>query len=203
MSAKQQVLVIHGGTSFDSNEEYLDFIKTRELTLEMLVKESIDWRFSLARELGSKFEVLLPKMPNATNARYKEWCVWFSRCSFFVKDNAILIGHSLGGIFLAKYLSEHSFPKKIIATILVSAPFDATSTVESLKDFALPVSLQQLESQMGILYLIHSEDDPIVSVEQIEKYQQAFPSAHTIMFKDRGHFRQEVFPELVTLIRSL
>ncbi|MEX0649815.1 MAG: alpha/beta fold hydrolase [Candidatus Andersenbacteria bacterium] len=198
----QQVFAIHGGTSFDSYGEYISFIKTRELTLEKL-KQTEDWKASLPRELGDMFEVLLPKMPNGTNVRYAEWCIWFERCIPFLQEGVILIGHSLGGIFLAKYLAEHSFPKKIKATLLVAAPFNDTSTVESLKDFVLPSSLEKLESQAGAIYIIHSKDDPVVPFEQVKKYQDMLPEAQLVVFDDRGHFNQQTFSELVTLIKSL
>lgn len=199
---KQQVVAIHGGTSFDTYEDYLAFINTREINLEKL-KQCEDWRASLSRELEELFDVLLPKMPNGTNARYSEWCMWFERCVSFLHQNVILIGHSLGGIFLAKYLSENSFPKSIKATLLVAAPFDDTSTDESLADFSLPASLERFENQGGTIYLIHSKDDPVVPFEQVEKYRRALPKAQNMIFDTRGHFNQERFPELVALIQSL
>jgi len=199
---KQQVLVIHGGTSFDTPEDYLDFIKTRELTREKLTCGE-DWKASLAEELGEAFEVLVPRMPNGTNARYAEWCLWLERCTEFLEDGVILVGHSLGGIFLAKYLAEHSFPKHVRALVLVAAPFNDTSTVESLKDFALPGSLAPLAKQGGKVYLVHSSDDPVVPFAQAARYQHVLPKAQLMTFKDRGHFNQEQFPELVRLIQSL
>lgn len=199
---KQQVIAIHGGTSFDSHEDYFAFIKTRELTREKL-QQGADWKESLAAALGGGFEVLLPKMPNGTNARYAEWCLWLERCTQFVDDDAILLGHSLGGIFLAKYLSEYIYPKRIKATLLVGAPFAATSTAESLTDFAIPSSLEQFATQGGAIYLIHSQDDPVVPFAEVARYQQALPAAQQLVFADRGHFNQKEFPEVVTLIQSL
>ncbi len=199
---KQQVIVIHGGTSFDTYADYIAFLKRRELTIEKLTGGD-DWKASLPLKLGDGFEVLLPKMPNGANARYVEWCIWLGRCIPFLNGDVILIGHSLGGIFLAKYLSEHIFPQSVKATLLVAAPFDDTATVESLTDFALPTSLVKLAAQGGVIYLIHSQDDPVVPIEQVAKYQQALPRAKPMIFADRGHFNQANFPELVTLIQSL
>ena len=47
-----------------------------------------------------------------TNARYEEWKIWFERMIPFLNDNVILVGHSLGGIFFVKYLSENLLPIK-------------------------------------------------------------------------------------------
>jgi uncharacterized protein len=199
---KQQVVAIHGGTSFDSQEEYIDFLKTRELTLERLT-HCDDWRSSLGRVLGEEFEVLVPKMPNATNARYAEWSIWFERCLEFIHDDAILIGHSLGGIFLAKYLACNTLPVRISATIFVAAPFNDTSTVESLNDFAPPNSLEKVAEQSKQIYLIHSQDDPAVPFEQLHYYEQAWPGAHVMALQGKGHIVQDTFPELVELLKSL
>lgn len=199
---KRQVVAIHGGTSFDLYDDYLAFIRTRELSLERL-RQGDDWKAALRHELGEAFEVFLPRMPNRTNARYVEWRLWFERCVPFLEHEVVLIGHSLGGIFLAKYLAENDFPKRIGATVLVAAPFDETSTVESLADFALPASLRRLATQGGVLYLVHSQDDPVVPFAEAAKYQRVLPQAQMLAFRDRGHFNQERFPELVALIQSL
>src|SRR5436190_357129 len=199
---KKQVVAIHGGTSFDTYDEYLLSLKTREVTLERL-KCADDWKASLSRGLGEDFEVLVPKMPSPANAHYAEWCMWLERCLPFVQDEVILIGHSLGGIFLAKYLAEHDVPKKIKATLLVGAPFDDTSTVESLADFALGSDLSRFRLQAGTVYLVYSEDDPVVPFAQAKKYQQALPQAQPFFFTDKQHFNQDTFPELVMLIQSL
>lgn len=199
--AMKQVIVIHGGTSFDTYDGYIAFLKTREVSREKLLGGE-DWKAALSHELGDSFEVLRPTMPNATNARYAEWAIWFERCLSFVGEPVILAGHSLGGIFLAKYLSERDFPRRILATLLVAAPFDDCSTDESLADFSLPASLQRFSDQAERIYLIHSQDDPVVPVEQVEKYQRALPKAHTMILHGRQHFQQPQFPELVRLIAS-
>ena len=199
---KQQIVVIHGGTTFDNYEDYISYLKNKELTLDKL-KSSGDWKNTLAKELGNNFEILLPRMPNGTNARYKEWKIWFERIVPFLKKNVTLIGHSLGGIFLAKYLSENTLPKAIKATVLVAAPFDDTSNEESLVDFKLPSSLSKFAEQGGAIYLIHSKNDPVVPFEQLGKYKKALPNAKIMVFDNREHFNQETFPEIIKLIKEL
>ena len=102
---KQQVFVIHGGTAFDTYEEYISYLQKKEVSLEKLLGR--DWKLNLQDNLGSDYEVFLPKMPNAQNAVYKEWCIWFEKYLPLLDDGVILVGHSLGAVFLAKYLSEH------------------------------------------------------------------------------------------------
>lgn len=199
---KQQVVIIGGGTSFDTYEDYISYLKHRELNIDKL-KPRRDWKDSMADELGDDFEVLLPKMPNVTYARYQEWEIWLGRIIEFLRDDVILIGHSLGGIFLAKYLSVNTFPKKIMAAILIAAPFNDANSEESLAEFLPPSTLSKFANQCGEVYLVQSENDPVVPFEQVKMYKQALPEAKTIIFKDKGHFKQESFPELVKLLREL
>jgi uncharacterized protein len=199
---KQQVIVIHGGSTFDTYEEYISHLKKSEIQIERL-RLKRDWKESLAKKLGEDFDVLLPQMPNKTSAHFEEWKIWFGKIIPFLENKVILVGHSLGGIFLAKYLSENDIPKKIKATILVSAPFDDEKTGRSLADFKLSFSLTKFADQGGKIYLIQSKDDLEVPFENIGKYKKSLPEAKTMIFENRGHFLQEDFPEIIDLIKSL
>src|SRR3972149_11433312 len=103
---KQQIIVIHGGTTFKSYGDYIYYLKNKEISLDELTLKK-DWKDTLEEKLGKTFEVLFPRMPNRTHARYKEWKIWFERIVPLLNDGVFFIGHSLGGIFLVKYLSEY------------------------------------------------------------------------------------------------
>lgn len=197
----QQVLIIHGGDCFNTYEEYLEFLKNFPLDLESL-KSHPSWKHGWQEKLGSDFEVLNPRMPNPTNAQYDEWKIWFEKMLPLINDNPILIGHSLGGIFLAKYLSQNKIDKKIKATMLIAAPFEDIEG-EPIASFNLPSSLKKCEEQAGQIYLFHSEDDQVVPFSHLAKYQAKLPSAKVQIFKGRQHFNQEEFSEIVQLIKSL
>lgn len=198
---KKQVIVIHGGDTFDTYEDYLTFLKSFEINFEKLKTKK--WKDSLGEKLGSDFEVVMPQMPNKFNAKYLEWQIWFEKLIPFFAEEVIFVGHSLGGIFLAKYLSENQYPKKIKATFLVAACFDDRDADYSLADFVLPSTLIKLQEQGGKLYLYHSKDDPVVPFTDVQKYQQQLPNAHLTVFTDRGHFDQPEVPELVKDIQNL
>lgn len=199
---KKQVVVIHGGDTFDTYEEYLLFLKTFEADIEYF-KGSKDWKGSLSEELGDGYEVIRPIMPNKINAKYLEWKIWFEKLTPFLSDGVILIGHSLGGTFLAKFLSENKFSKKVRATFLIAPPHDGIDLKESLADFILPVSLKMFEEQGGAISIYHSIDDPVVPYADFEKYKEAVPSAQAFTFDGRAHFKQETFPELIRAIQAL
>lgn len=199
---KRQVVIIHGGDSFDTHEEYIDFLRSFEIE-DLDYFRGKSWKNTLQERLGDGFEVIAPRMPNPLNARYAEWKIWFEKLVPFLADGVTFIGHSLGGIFLAKYLSENEFPKKVRATILLAAPFDGEGDEESLADFVLPESLDLFANQGGKIFLYHSKDDPVVKYFQQAKYQKALPNAEAVTFEDREHFNQEEFPELVECIKKI
>jgi predicted alpha/beta hydrolase family esterase len=199
---KKQVVAIHGGSTYNTYEEYFEHLKAKILKNldDMLTR---GWRDSLRDSLGDDYEVVLTRMPNSKNSKYAEWKIWFDKIVPFLNDGVILVGHSLGGIFLAKYLAENKFPAQIKATILVAAPYGADDVEESLGDFTLPNSLEKFSEQGGKIYLYQSKDDHTVPYSNVEKYAKQLPKSEVFTFVNRGHFLQETFPELVAQIKSL
>ena len=198
---KQQVIIINGGSTYDSYGDYLKHLKGVKLDFDRLMRTG--WKDSFAQKLGKQFEVVQPRMPNPNNAKYSEWSIWFKKLLPFIKNGAVLVGHSLGGIFLAKYLASHTFPKKIKATILISAPFHSKGMSESLADFGLSPSLSKFTRQGGRILIYHSKDDMVVPVKHAEEYKNALPNAELRIFQSKGHFNQTTFPELVKEIKNL
>ena len=172
---KKQVIVIHGGSVFKTYKDYMASLKSLKVDLERYRK--IGWKDSLRKELGNRFDVLLPKMPNAMNSNYSEWEILFKKIACLLNDNVILIGHSLGGVFLAKYLSENKFPKKILASILIAPPYDEKDIKEPVCDFVISNNLDKFKKQGGKIFIYQSEDDPVVPYVDLGKYQKALPNA--------------------------
>lgn len=105
---------------------------------------------------------------------------------------------------MAKYLSEHKFPKKILSTYLVCPPFDDTCFEEDLVGgFKLKFDLSLLEKNTKNLYLFFSEDDDDVPTSHAEKYRKKLKKAIiTIYSSKNGHFRIAEFPEIIKMIRD-
>src|SRR5262249_3285798 len=101
---KTQIVIIGGGNAFKTHSKYLNYLKTRPLSLDSY-RPANNWKNSLQDRLGENFDILIVPMPNKDNARYSEWKMHFKRIIPLLKSGVIFIGHSMGGIFLAKYLS--------------------------------------------------------------------------------------------------
>jgi predicted alpha/beta hydrolase family esterase len=185
--SKKQVLVIHGGDTFETYEDYVNYLKNYNFTEEKFQKmKTKRWKDNLQNDLGIEFDVLKPKMPNDRNAKYVEWKIWLDKILPYLRDEVILIGHSLGGVFLAKYLSENKFPIKISQLHIVAAPFNDEK--EYLGSFKLLDKLSNIQNQVNDIYLYYSQDDPYDLFLDLEKYTEALPSAKPEIFENRGHF---------------
>ncbi len=196
---KIQVLLIHGGTTFKSDKDYLHYLKTRKITTEKRVSWTGDY---LEKSLGKKFEIISPRMPLREFAKYRDWKIHFERYLSLIKNKYILLGTSLGGVFLAKYLSENKLRKKALSVYLVCPPFDNTLPEEDLVGgFKLGKNLSLIEKNCQNLHLLFSQDDNVVPVSHAEKYRQKLKNAHIVIYKSKGgHFRITKFPEIVKLI---
>ena len=73
----KQIVIVHGGSSFNSYENYLNNLKNSQLHYERLLWAQ-KWRDWLAQEIVDA-DVLLPDFPNKQNAQYKEWKIYFEK----------------------------------------------------------------------------------------------------------------------------
>ena len=197
----QQIIAIHGGTTFANYDDYLNNLSTKPLHIERFSYKPM-WKDLLQQQLGNDYQVLLPSMPNKTNARYSEWKVWFDHFSELAADDCILIGHSMGAIFLAKYLSQNKFPANIKATILIATPYSDES-IEDLTDFKLDTITELFGAQAGKVVIFNGNDDPVISASDIQKYRDDLPNAEFITIPAPDHFMRVEFPELISILKSL
>lgn len=201
MKKKTQIFMIHGGMTFKNRKDYLHYLKTKEVSVEKREKWAEGY---LDKELSKKFQIIRPHMPLSENAKYEDWKVYFERHFPYLRNNIILIGSSLGGIFLAKYLSEHKFPKKILSIYLVCPPFDNTCFHEDLVGgFRLKSNLSLIEKNSKNLALLFSKDDDDVPVSHAEKYRKKLKNPRIIIYKSKnGHFKISKFPEIVKMLKN-
>ncbi len=194
---KKQIIVIHGGEAWDTYEEYIEYLENYDFTREKFDKmTSLGWKDNLQKDLGSDFQVVKPKMPCGRNAKYHEWEIWFKKLFPYVNDNVVLVGHSLGANFLAKYLSENTLPVSIDQLHLIAGCYGWSG------GFQLPSSLENITEQCNQIYIYHSTDDFVVDFADAKKYKKVLPSARLVQFEDRNHFLQEEFPEIIENIKK-
>ena len=199
----KQVVLIHGGDVFETYEEYLGYLKNKEVDFVRHGIRNPDWQDKLGERLGQDYQVIRPDMPSKRNAKYSEWKIWFEKFIPFMQEEVVLVGSSLGGSFLAKYLSENDFPKKIKGVVLVAGAFGDNEPEYKLYDFLPPIDLSKFNDQAEKIFLYHSQDDNMVPFEDVNKFKQALPKASVRVFEDRQHFNQPELPELTEDIKNI
>lgn len=141
-----------------------------------------------------------PEMPYAWEPQYSIWKREFER--FDVNEQSILVGHSCGGGFLVRWMSEH--PQVRVGRLALVAPWldpDRTRTTDFF-DFTIDPNLA---SRTTGLILFNSDDD----IESIHaSVELILSTVHHIQYREfqsYGHFCIEdmdtiEFPELLEAI---
>lgn len=197
-SPMKQVVIIHGGDSFSSYDAYIEHLKAKQIDYERL-KLQQKWKPWIAQQLPDT-DVLLPTFPNGYNAVYDEWCIYFEKLIPFLGNNAQLVGHSLGAMFLTKYLHENTLPVKIKRLVLIAGQYGIRQN-DDLGSFVVK-SAKNLDENANEIYLFYSKDDPVVDFNSIFAYLNDLPNATSRVFENRGHFIDDTFPELLKLLKQ-
>ena len=192
----KQVLIIHGGSSFSKYKDYLDYLKNSAIYYDR-IKPQNSWKTWIAEQMCDT-DVLLPNFPNGSNAVYEEWKIYFEKLIPFFEDDVQLVGHSLGAMFLAKYLSEDPLSKPIKRIVLIAGGYDDDSN-EDLGSFKV-TSAKNMKLSAREVHLLHSKDDPVVPFSELAKFQADLPNSITHVFSNYGHFNTETFPELLKIL---
>jgi len=205
---KKQVLYIHGGESFWKHGDFIERLRTVDLW-HLPTQDDLGgykkWTSTLAEDLGEAYEVILPPMPNKQNAKFAEWSIWFERHFEYLQDGAILIGCSLGAMFLAKYLSQNDVPFRPGAVFLLAGAYKLPGFDETdCGDFLIaPEAVRPVVGKIDKLIIMHSQDDHVAPYEHGVALSKAIPEAEFVMFTDKNHFLIPVFPELLDHIHTL
>lgn len=180
-----------------THSEYLDNLKNSPLDYERL-KPSKSWKDTIVNQITDA-DILLPNMPNSANAQFEEWKIMFEKILPFLRDDVRLIGHSLGAMFLAKYLHSHPLNNPVKQLILVAGGYN--SDTDGYGSFAVD-SAKELEKSAKEIHLFHSKDDFVVPFTELAKFEADLPTAKIHVFENRNHFLDENFPEIIDLIKK-
>ncbi|WP_394120154.1 alpha/beta hydrolase [Planococcus donghaensis] len=156
----------------------------------------------LQDELESAYEVHAPKMPNPEDPQYAPWKDVLKKEIAALDDGAVLVGHSIGGSALLKFLSEEELGKSFAKVITIAAPFWGIDADWQLEDFTLAEDFVSRNSLLPDVVLFHSTDDEIVPFKHLEKYKENLPSATVKELSGSDHVFQNGLKELKEEIRK-
>ena len=180
---KQQILFIHGAGR-----------GAHELDSKLAA--------SLQRAFGDDYQVNNPQMPSEGNPQYALWKAEIARQLKAFDDPLILVGHSLGGSVLLKYLSEETVDKPIAGLFIIAAPYWGAQDwdydeYKLSEDFAshLPKDLP--------IFLYQGRDDEVVPFTHLAMYAEKLPQATVRELEGRGHQLNDNLPEVAADILGI
>ena len=129
--------------------------------------------------------------------RYELWRKEFER--FDIKPDTILVGHSCGGGFLLRYLSEYKDVKvgKVVLIAPWINPFNNPKS-DTADFFEFNIDPDIISRTDGITIFISNNDDSGV-VKTVEIVESNVKGVEEKRFADRGHFITKTFPELTEI----
>ena len=155
----------------------------------------LGWLGKRLRKNG--YKVWAPEMPKPYAP---DWDVWVSQAEKAeIGDETLLVGHSCGGGFWLRYLSEH--PNLKVGKVVLVAPWIDVpkSTAPEFFDFRLDPALVKRTNGVTVIYSDNDMKDIDLSVDKIRK---EVPGISFKLMKGYGHFtlfsmHTRKFPELL------
>jgi predicted alpha/beta hydrolase family esterase len=155
----------------------------------------------LQEQLGSNYEVLAPNMPDPEHPTYQAWRDQIEQELGKLDADVLLIGHSLGGSMLLKYLAEGTYQRPIPGVFLVAAPYWGKRDWEL--EFAVPDDFALHLPPIRHLFLYHSRSDEAVPFASLLRYQEQLPQAIVRVLDGKEHSFAEGLPLLTQDIKHL
>jgi predicted alpha/beta hydrolase family esterase len=159
------------------------------------------WLKAEAEKLG--LEVIAPAMPNTNTPQLAEWLPHLQAVIGMPDEKTYLIGHSLGGTIILRYLESLAPGQKIGGAILVAA-FGGKIHFSELNNFTeAPWDDERIKQATDTLILINSDDDPHVPLSLAEDMRDRF-DAPLIIMHNAGHISAKAgYFELPEVIQEL
>ena len=139
-----------------------------------------------------------PEMPQPYQPQYGLWKTEFEK---FQPDSAdILVGHSCGGGFLTRWLSEN---KSSHETVILVAPWLDPFREETTDFFEFEIDTSLTERITNFHIMVSSDDEESIA-NSTASITDAIPNIKVHSFTNKGHFITETigttFPELLETI---
>lgn len=182
-------IIIHG---YNDKSEYLDISRP--------AASNDHWIPWIQRQLLlNGIETQTPEMPGFYQPNYDKWKEMLER--FSPDKNTILVGHSCGGGFLVRWLSEGNV--KVGKVVLVAPWLDPEKVIDP--DFFKFEIDPNLYSKTAGLTVMYSIDDSSEIIESIKVLKSKLKNAQFKEFHGKGHFvlnslKTEKFPELLSVL---
>lgn len=158
------------------------------------------WLPWLKKELEARgYQVFLPELPKPYEPVYEDWLAVLKQIP--LDEETLLVGHSCGGGFFVRYLSENN--QKVGPVVLVAPWIDPKKHLKN--DFFIFTWNEHIVDQTAGVTILVSLDDGQDVLTSVETITQRVPGIILKQFTDKGHFTFEdmathEFPLLLQII---
>jgi hypothetical protein len=158
------------------------------------------WLPWLSKQLLIKdIHAVTPEMPHGYMPDYAVWKREFER--FDITPETILVGHSCGGGFLVRWLSENT-DRQVGKVVLVAPWLDPNKTKGEDNNFFDFVIDPELVSRTQGVTVFNSDDDMQAVQVSVKQIVDIITDVKLVEFQEKGHFcfsdlGGEAFPELL------
>ncbi len=156
----------------------------------------------LQKNLEADYDLRHPMMPGPGAPSYRAWEAEFASQFNSLEDRAILIGHSLGGSVILKYLSDQKIIKPVAGVFIVASPFWDVDKDWEVSEYNLRENFASYLPPARYFFY-QSRDDEVVPQAHFEKYSREMPWATVRLVAAGGHQLKKGLVELVEDVKSL
>ena len=156
----------------------------------------------LQKNLDADYDFRHPLMPNPGAPSYKAWKAEFANNFNSLDDGAILIGHSLGGSVILKYLSDHNILKTVAGVFIAASPYWGADKDWQVPEYNLRDNFSSYLPPVRY-FLYQSHDDEVIPQAHFDKYSHEMPQATARLVDAGGHQLKKGISELVGDVKSL
>ncbi|MDR6225072.1 alpha/beta hydrolase [Desmospora profundinema] len=159
---------------------------------------------SLQEAIGAEYNLFHPQMPHPETPTYKRWKRQLEKECVALNGEVILIGHSLGGSVLLKFLSEGGARHLTISGLfMIAAPYWGKGPDWQNDEYTLRENFVLRLPSISHLFLYHSRGDTIVPLAHQRYYQKQLPQATSRILHGEDHLFPNGIPELVADMKRL
>ena len=140
---------------------------------------------ALRTGLGADTHLAAPIMPKPDEPDAAAWEAALGEHLREQQTPLVLVGHSLGGSVVFKYLADHGIPSGLAGVVSIAAPFWGMQDWE--REWRLPEGFEARLSDLPRVALYHSRDDDEIPVSHVDRYAEAMPRASVHKVHGHGH----------------
>lgn len=186
----KNAIILHGTS--DKEEYYSDKYPSAS---------NFHWLPWLQKQLLIKdIHAVTPEMPHGYAPDYDVWKKEFER--YEITPETILVGHSCGGGFIVRYLSENK--DMTVGNVILVAPWLDPDKVKQNDFFEFKID-KDLATRTKNITIFHSDNDMDSVQRSVQMIRHEIENIDYREFHNKGHFclsdlRTDAFPELLNTV---